>query len=74
MRVLLCIVFSMVWPLFMWLFASSVMSFVVWENYFVLELGEWDLGCRAALAILWTAGVLAFSLQLLVPDEFEGNS
>jgi hypothetical protein len=73
MKVLLCIAFSIVWPLFMWIFAASVLSFVVWDNYFLLGLGEWDSGFRAVLAILWTAAVLAFSLQVLIPDELESK-
>ena len=69
MKVLLCIAFSIVWPLFMWLFAASAISFLAWDNYFVIGLGDWGTGPRAAFGMLWIAVVLAFSLQVLIPDE-----
>ena len=73
MKVLLCIIFSMAWPVFMWLFAASVMSFVAWDNYFAIGLGGWGTSLRATFGMLWAAVVLAFSLEVLVPDELESN-
>jgi hypothetical protein len=74
MKVLLCIAFAIAWPLFMWLFAASAISFVTWDNHFVIGLGEWGTGPRAAFGVFWTAAVLAFSLEVLVPDVLKNNS
>ena len=74
MKVLLCITFSIAWPLFMWLFAASVISFLAWDNYFVIGLGDWGTVTRAAFGMIWIAVVLAFSLQVLIVDERESKS
>jgi hypothetical protein len=74
MKVLLCIVFSIAFPVFMWLFAVSVTSFVRWDNYFVIGFGEWEAAFRFFFILLWFSVVLAFSLQCLLGDNRESKS
>ena len=74
MKVLLCIVFSIAWPIFMWIFAVSFASFVDWNNYFVVQMQDWNELARLLFVLMWFAVVLAFSLQLLVPDKLESKS
>ena len=73
MKVLLCIVFSMAWPFFMWLFAVSVTSFVRWDNYFVIGFGEWRDVFRLVFIIFWIVIALAVSLQVLDPYKLESE-
>ena len=60
MKVLLCISFSLVWPLFMWFFAISIVSFARWDNYFVIGLGEWHDLSRVMFMVLWFSGMVVF--------------
>jgi hypothetical protein len=60
MRVLLCIAFSIVWPVFVWVFATSIASFARWDNYFVVGLGEWHDLSRIVFMAFWFSGVVIF--------------
>ena len=74
MKVLLCIAVAMAWPLFMWLFAVSIMSFAMWDNYFVIGLGEWSTGARVSFLMLWMGAEFVFLMESLVFDQFGSNS
>jgi hypothetical protein len=60
MKVLPCIIFAFFWPVAMWLIATSVVSFVGWNNYFVIGLGEWNNLSRFGFMIFWFVGIGIF--------------
>jgi hypothetical protein len=60
MRGLLCIAFLIGWPVFMWFFATSIVSFARWDNYFVVGFGQWHDLSRVMFMMLWFAGVVVF--------------
>tara|TARA_R110000851_G_scaffold260292_1_gene412853 strand:- start:268 stop:486 length:219 start_codon:yes stop_codon:yes gene_type:complete len=60
MRGLLCVAFSLGWPVAIWFIANSVVSFVFWNNYFVIELGAWHLLARFAFIMFWLIGIIIF--------------
>jgi hypothetical protein len=65
MRVLLCILFALVWPIGIWVITASALSFVFWGNYFVMSFQEWGELTRFMFIMAWLAGVICCVGQLL---------
>jgi hypothetical protein len=60
MRGLLCVAFSLGWPVLMWFFVTSIVSFVRWDNYFLIGFGQWHDLSRFMFLLFWVAGIVVF--------------
>ncbi len=63
------IYFAIFWAGIMWIVTASTISFIRWDNYFVMGLQEWHPFARFMFVIFWTGGMICFTSCLLYNNK-----